>query len=94
MAGACLSGHWFRNVYLCRRSPSSNSGCDNEMQMIQLWLLVPLKFNQVLCIVSYFELFRNICYMSDKTRNTNFTLNLTKFSVVCKCILPSWHVRI
>ena len=84
MAGACPSGNRFRHVYLYRRSPSSTSGCDNEMQMTQLWLLVPLTFNQVLCIVSYFALFRNIRYMSVKTRNTNFTLNLTKFSDVCK----------
>ena len=94
MAGACLSGHWFRHVCLCRRSQSSTSGCDNEMQMTQLWLLVPLKFSQALCIVIYFVLFRNIRYMSVKTRNTNFTLNLTKFSDVYKCILPTWHVRI
>ena len=55
--------------------------------MTQLWLFAPLKFNQVRCIVTYFELFRNIHYMSVKTRNTNFTLNLTKFltfvSVYC-----------
>ena len=74
--------------------PKQTSGCDNEMQMTQLWLLVPLKFNQILCIVSYFVLFKDIRYMSVKTRNTNLTLNLTKFSDVCKCILPSWHVRI
>ena len=87
MAGACLFGHWFRH---CVAGPQAAP----QMQMIQLWLFAPLKFNQVRCIVTYFELFRNIHYMSVKTRNTNFTLNLTKFSDVCKCILPSWHVRI
>ena len=30
---ACLSGHWFRHVYLCRWSPSSISRRDIGMQM-------------------------------------------------------------
>ena len=47
IAGACLSGHWFRHVCHCRRSSSSISRCHIEMRYCLLEIFDTVDLLQV-----------------------------------------------